>query len=119
MAEIVWDQHALATYIVLAEDELLPGITQEVEEMARSLAPVRVRHTPPSPRSRRLGIGVPGKLKASVQSDVGRDDMGAYGDVAALWYGRFLDPPARQIKRLFPFLPTALMWVVDGKDFRL
>jgi hypothetical protein len=50
---------------------------------------------------------------------VDKDYTGPYADVAALWYGRFLDPPARQIKRDIPFLPTALMWTVDGRDYHL
>jgi len=106
-------------YLVAASENLLPRIASEVEEVARGLAPVRVRRTPLPKSSKRGSVGLPGKLKASVQSNVDRDFAGPYADVAALWYGRFMDPPARQIKRLIPFLPSALMITVDGRDYRV
>lgn len=119
MAEISWDDRALSLYLVAASEELLPQIAFDVEIVARSLAPVRVRRTPLPPSSKRGSVGLPGKLKASVTSYTGRDYLGPYADIAALWYGRFMDPPARQIKRLIPFLPSALMITVDGRDYRI
>lgn len=119
MVDIVWDERALASYILAADEELLPRIAGEVEDLARQLAPVRIRHTPIPANSKRAHVGVPGKLKASVMSYVDRDSLGPYADIAALWYGRFMDPPARQIKRLIPFLPSALMITVDGRNYRV
>lgn len=119
LPEITWDDRALAMYLVAVSEELLPEIATEVETLARALAPVRVRRTPLPPGSKRGHVGVPGRLKASVQSSVDRDYFGPYADIAALWYGRFLDPPAKQIKRIIPFLPTALMVTVDGREYHL
>lgn len=62
---------------------------------------------------------MPGRLKASVRHEFGTDVIGYYGEVHALWYGRFLDPKARQLHRLYPFLPTALYTVVAGRRFEL
>jgi hypothetical protein len=119
MVDISWDAYALSLYILEVDAALLPRIASEVEDTARAIAPIRGRRTP-IPRWAKKGyIGVPGRLKASVQSHVDQDHIGPYADVAALWYGRFLDPPARQIKRDIPFLPTALMWTVDGREYHL
>lgn len=117
--EITWDDRALSVYLVTVSEELLPVLATEVETLARALAPVRVRRTPIPVNSKRRHVGVPGRLKASVQSNVDTDYFGPYADIAALWYGRFLDPPARQIKRIIPFLPTALMVTVDGREYHL
>jgi hypothetical protein len=117
--EITFDESALALWYVAVSEELLPRIATEVEDLARALAPVRGRHSPIPKWAKKGYIGVPGRLKASVQSNVDRDYIGPYADIAALWYGRFMDPPAKQIKRYIPFLPSALMWTVDGKDYHL
>ena len=119
MADITWDDRALSVYLVNAEEALLPRIATEVADVARQLAPVRVRHTPVPPWAKHGYVGVPGKLKASVQWSMDTDYVGPYADVAALWYGRFMDPPAKQIKRLIPFLPSALMITVDGRDYHI
>jgi hypothetical protein len=114
---IDWDQRALDRLYTDVSDEVLPELAFEVEAIARSLAPVRARRTA-VPKTARYGyVGIPGRLKASVQTEFGEDLISRYADVAALWYGRFLDPKARQLRRLYPFLPTALFLVVEGKDF--
>jgi hypothetical protein len=114
---IDWDQRALDRLYTDVSDEVLPELAFEVEATARSLAPVRVRRTA-VPKTAKYGyVGIPGRLKASVQTEFGEDLISRYADVAALWYGRFLDPKARQLHRLHPFLPTALFLVVEGKDF--
>lgn len=114
-----WDSRAVATYLLQAEDALLHEIVPQVEEVARTIAPVRVRHTPVPKYAKRGYVGVPGRLKASVHSEYGHDIYGPYGDVVALWYGRFLDPKARQLHRLYPFLPTALYLTVAGRTYYL
>jgi hypothetical protein len=114
---IDWDQRALDRLYADVSADVLPELAHEVEDVARSLAPVRIRRTT-VPRSAKHGyVGIPGRLKASVQSEFGEDLLGPYADVAALWYGRFLDPKAKQLHRLHPFLPTALFLVAEGKDF--
>lgn len=119
MVDLEWDQQALSVWLVAVEEPLLERIAVEVEDVARSIAPVRVRRTA-VPRWAKQGyVGVPGRLKASVQHSLGSDPVGPYADVAALWYGRFMDPPARQLHHLIPFLPSALMMVVDGRDYYL
>lgn len=115
--DIQWDQNALEAWIVSVEEDMLPALAQEVEETARAYAPVRTRKTAYHSRTRAHQGGAGGALKASVQSSVGRDIEGAYADIAALWYGRFLDPRARQLHRLIPLLPSALFDVIDGKNF--
>lgn len=116
---IDWDQRALDFLYSEVSAELLPDLASEVEDVARSIAPVRVRHTG-VPRYAKHGyVGIPGRLKASVQTEFGTDLFGPYADIAALWYGRFLDPKAKQLHRLYPFLPSALYMVVDGKNFFL
>jgi len=119
MALISWDEAALSLFFVELDERLLPPLAAEVADVARELAPVRGHHSTPRQREslRRRGVG--GNLKASVQWNVDRDLQGAYADIAALWYGRFLDPPARQLHRLIPFLPTALERVIDGRTIHL
>jgi hypothetical protein len=58
-----------------------------------------------------------GSLRRSVRTIEGSDGGVPYADVVSLWYGRFLDPKARQLRRLHPFLPSALYAVVDGRTF--
>jgi hypothetical protein len=117
--DVQFDQHALEVFLLSVEADILPDLAEEVAAMARSIAPVRVRHTPIPARSKRVHVGVGGRMKASVQWDVDQDYLGLFADIAALWYGRFLDPPARQMKRLHPFLPTALITVLDGREIHL
>ena len=118
MAEVQWDQRALSLYLVAAEEELLPEIAADVADVARAIAPVRLRHFS-VPRWAKHGyVGVPGRLKASVDWNMGRDFLGPYADVGSLWYGRFMDPPARQLHHLIPFLPSALYFTVDGQNYR-
>jgi len=114
MAEIDWDERALDLFIVELDHRLLPILAEEVADVARSMAPVRGHHSSPRVRASMRRRGVGGNLKASVQWSVDTDMQGPYADIAALWYGRFLDPPARQLHRLIPFLPTALQTVIDG-----
>jgi hypothetical protein len=116
---IIWDHRALDVLFAEVEGPLLEDLTQDVEEIARAIAPVRVRHKA-IPRYAKKGyVGVPGHLEASVRSYIGEDYLGPYGDVAAFWYGRFLDPPAKQLHRLHPFLPTALYTAVEGRTYFL
>lgn len=117
--ELSWDERALATYLLSVEEGLLHEIVPQVEEVARVLAPVRTRRTAVPPWAKHGYVGVPGRLKASVHSEFDRDVYGPYGDVVALWYGRFLDPKASQLHRLYPFLPTALYETVAGRVYRL
>lgn len=114
-----WDDRAIASYLLNIEEALLHEIVPEVEQVATAIAPVRVRRTPVPSWAKKGYVGVPGRLKASVHSEYGHDIYGPYGDVVALWYGRFLDPKARQLHRLFPFLPTALYTTVAGRNFYL
>jgi hypothetical protein len=119
VAEVDWDDAALESFLADVEDYLLPRLAAEVADVARALAPVRVRVTGIPKWAKHGYVGMGGRLKASVQWDIDRDDTGLHADVAALWYGRFLDPKARQLHRLHPFLPTALYAVLDGRTFRL
>lgn len=119
MIDVHWDDRALEVYLTTAEEDLLPGIASDVADVARAMAPVRMRHTP-VPRWAKHGyVGVPGRLKGSVAWYMGRDIVGPYADVGSLWYGRFLDPPAKQLHHMIPFLPTALYMVVDGRHYYL
>lgn len=116
---IDWDQRALDRLYSDVSAEVLPDLAYEVESVARDIAPVRARHTAVPHWAKHGYVGMPGRLKASVQTEFGEDILGLYADVAALWYGRFLDPKARQLHRLHPFLPSALYMVVDGKNYFL
>ena len=116
MAEITWDYRALDIMVARVSAEILPELASEVADYARAIAPVRV------PRTfvrRTKAPGMPGRMKASVQHSVDTDYIGPYADIAALWYGRFLDPPAKQLHHLYPFLPTALVTVVGGKEYHV
>ncbi len=119
MADVVWDQHALEVYLVDVEHSLLADIASDVEDVARAIAPVRVRRTEIPVWARKGYIGTPGRLKASVTSYVSQDFLGPYADVGSLWYGRFMDPPAKQLHHLIPFLPSALYAVVEGRTYFL
>ena len=117
VTEVVWDQNALSLYLTTVAEEHLPRLADEVRDLAYMLAPVRIRHTA-VPRYARHGyVGMPGRLKGSVVTEHGRDYIGPYADIAALWYGRFMDPKARQLHRLIPFLPSALEWTLDGRTY--
>ena len=122
MADVTveWDDQQTDAMLDMVALDVLTALRYEVAETARAIAPVRLRHTTVPRWAKRGYVGVPGHLKASVFSDDGRDGPGPdgrYADIAALWYGRFLDPPARQLKGIKPFLPTALFMVCDGAEF--
>lgn len=117
--DIQWDQHALELYLLNVEENVLRELTEETEVLAREICPVRVRRTAVPRWAKRGYVGMPGRLKNSVGSVVDRDFEGLYGDIYALWYGRFLDPPAKQMHGVHPFLPTALFTVVEGRNLYL
>lgn len=119
MADVDWNDRVLATYLAGVEEYMVRYLTPQVEELARMLAPVRIRRTAVPPWARRGYVGTPGHLKASVASSYGHDAIGFYGEVSALWYGRFMDPKARQLRYVRPFLPTALYSVCAGRTFYL
>lgn len=117
MADVQWDQNALSVWLTAVEERHLPDLAHEVEQLAYMLAPVRTRRTA-VPRWAKQGyVGRPGRLKASVTSDMGADFIGPYADVGSLWYGRFMDPKAKQLHHTVPFLPSALEWTLDGRVF--
>jgi hypothetical protein len=98
--------------------DLIADLATATADTARGLAPVQHRTDPMVRHRRPPGHG--GTLKASVTTIEGDDDDGTpYADVASMWYGRFLDPRARQLHRLYPFLPSALYDAVDGRTFYL
>ena len=117
--DLIWNQGALDVMYADCSHIVLPVLATETADMARAIAPVRVRRTPIPPWAKQGYIGAPGRLKASVQWEMGHDEEGDYADVAALWYGRFLDPPAKQMHGLIPFLPSALLAVCQGREFHL
>lgn len=116
---IDWNQENLATFLGVIEMGLLPRLTQDVADLAYMLAPVRIRHTAVPKWAKHGYVGRPGRLKDSVQTEIGEDFEGPYGIVAALWYGRFMDPKAEQLHYLRPFLPSALEWTIDGQTYYL
>jgi hypothetical protein len=97
-AQIRWNVNALAFADLYAEEHVLPKAAEMVAVQARTIGPIRT-----------------GKLKASVGWELGSDGEGPFADVYALWYGRFMDPKAKQLKRLHPFLPTSLE-TLNGRD---
>jgi hypothetical protein len=113
MADIKWNQAAEQAFLAEVAAVILPVVTREVYTIAEAIAPVKAK---PASYS---GGPLPGKLKASVRWELGSDAAGPYGDVRALWYGRFLDPKARQIRYLHPFLPSALYMGVQGRRYYL
>jgi len=117
VTEVVWDQNALSLYLTTVAEEHLPELADEVRDLTYMLAPVRTRRTAVPRWAKRGYVGMPGRLKASVITEHGRDYVGPYADIAALWYGRFMDPKARQLHRLIPFLPSALQWTLEGREF--
>lgn len=104
--EVDWDQDATDRYLMAVAEELLPMLADDVAGTARRISP-----RSSGPRS--------GRLRASVTTAEGQDSDGAYADVISLWYGRFMDPKARQLHRLHPFLPTALLTEIDGRTYYL
>lgn len=117
MAEIQWDQRALSMWLTTIEEIHLPGLADEVEQLAYMLAPVRTRTTAVPRWAKKGYVGRPGHLKASVTSYMGSDFLGVFADVGSLWYGRFMDPKAKQLHTTIPFLPSALEWTLDGRVF--
>jgi hypothetical protein len=110
---VEWNTAAEAALMDTVAAQLLPMLTQDVFAVAEAIAPVKAAHATYSGGPR------PGKLKASVHWSLGQDTIGPYGDVASLWYGWFLDPKARQLHRLYPFLPTALNTALAGRRYYL
>lgn len=120
MADVTidWNEDEEQAFIHTVEDQLFPHIQAEVHALAESIAPVRVRRTAVPKWAKQGRVGVHGRLKASTVQWDGRDSLGRYWNVGALWYGRFLDPKARQLHRLRPFLVFALKETVDGRVYR-
>lgn len=100
--EINWNDNEVALFQTAVSEAVIGELTLEVETLAFQIAPM-------SRGPKR------GKLKASVGSEMRQDAEGPYGIVYSLWYGRFLDPKASQLHRLYPFLPTALYTVCAGR----
>lgn len=119
MADISWDEKALAVWLTAVEEDLIPDLAREVSEVAHAIAPIRKRVSGVPVWAHHGHIGLPGRLKASVDYAVDRDSFGLYADIGSLWYGRFLDPPARQLHHVIPFLPSALYFVVQGRTYYL
>ncbi len=117
--DVIWNQGALDVLYADVAEHVLPILAGETADMARTMAPVRIRRTAVPRWADEGHVGMPGRLKASVQWEMGRDEEGEYADVAALWYGRFLDPPAKQLHHKIPFLPSALELVCNGREFHL
>jgi len=112
MAEIDWNETILRIDLEDIQAGVLHELVESVAITARAIAPLRIRHTPVPParpgRRHRMRPGQPGHLKESVTTAIGEDADGMYGDVIALWYGRFMEPKAAQMRFVRPFLPTAL-----------
>lgn len=119
MTDIKWDDRVLAEFLVAADKAVVAELTPQVEALAVALAPVGVRRQPAPEFVHHPTHGHGGHLKASVHSETGTDSEGVYGDVIALWYGRFMDPKARQLHYKRPFLPTALYTVCQGRVLHL
>jgi hypothetical protein len=117
VADITWDDRALELYLAGVSTEVLHVLAPQVATVATALAPVRLRHTAVPRWAKKGYVGTPGHLRASVDTSYGRDGIGFYADVSALWYGRFMDPKARQLHYTRPFLPTALFSVIAGQRF--
>lgn len=117
--QINWNEAQADAYLDAVAQSLIPGIADEVRAVAEALAPVRRRHGPVPKWAKRGYVGIPGRLKASVMSWDGVDSDGHYWNVGGLWYGRFMDPKARQLHFLRPFLVTALRSTVDGRIYRV
>jgi hypothetical protein len=99
-----WLDNEANIFMTGLTERLAEQIASEVETIALAIAPM-------SRGPKR------GKLKASVGHRIEHDYKGVSGIVYSLWYGRFLDPKARQLRRLYPFLPTALHTVIAGNRF--
>lgn len=119
MADISWDERALAVALFNIEETLIDDLAQQVAEVAAAIAPVRRRVSGVPVWAKHGRPGIPGALKASVGYQVDADSFGPYADIGSLWYGRFLDPPAKQLHHVFPFLPSALYFVVQGRTYYL
>ncbi len=119
MVDIQWDNRALAEFTVAAERAVVGELAPQVEALAFGLAPVGVRRVPVPAFVHHPTHGHGGHLKASVHSEISQDSEGVYADIIALWYGRFMDPKARQLRYKRPFLPTALYTVCQGRVLHL
>jgi hypothetical protein len=114
--KITWNQAALDDLFGNVDSpvaRMLMELSEEAAMIAR--AAVHVRTLDPKNRRRRAGRGssaqVPGFTKASIRTHLGRGAMTGelYGGVnAAGNAGIFLEYPAEQMDRAYPFLTTAL-----------
>jgi hypothetical protein len=105
VADLKWNVQALAMgQLIGIGSDLLPQVAQDVADKASaySFAYRLWRHT--------------GELTRSIGWTVGVDAFGDYADVGSVWYGRFLDPKARQLFSLRPLLPSALE-VINGRTY--
>jgi hypothetical protein len=103
--EIQWNilQSDLPDYLDVSS-KLLPRVASDVADQAfaYSLNYRLWRHT--------------GTLTASIGWVLGRDPIGPYADVGGVWYGRFLDPKARQLHYLRPLFPSSLD-IINGRTY--
>jgi hypothetical protein len=114
--KITWSQPALDSLFKSADSpvaRMLMELSEEAAMIAR--ATVHVRTLNPKDRRRRAGRNstaqVPGFTKASIRTHLGRGQATGdlYGGVnAAGNAGIFLEYPASQYDRKYPFLTTAL-----------
>lgn len=92
--------------VVLNEPAIRYMTTDPRSEVIRPLLDVAGEVTERGAR-RRVPVDT-GALYDSVELTISADEHGAYARVSALWYDRFLEKPARQMKRARRSLRTAL-----------
>lgn len=119
MADVIPHPEAFTLLLREVSRSVLTDLSGQVADIARTIAPVRARHTPIPARARHPSRPGGGSLKASVVAWEDEDADGPVAYVGSLWYGRFLDPRARQLHRTHPFLPTSLYEGVDGRTINL
>ena len=100
--EIRWNELETQLFLETISEGLAGHLASQVADRARPLAPVRS-----------------GRMKASVNSGTERDGSGVFGWAGSIWYGRFMDPKARQLHYRRPFLPSALYAVTAGQIYHL
>jgi hypothetical protein len=112
--DIRWDPAAFEELLDSPEGpvgQLLIELSDQVAAAARDA--VRVRETPTW--SRRSNAREPGFTRATIRSHLGRGAYGLYGGVnAAADPSIFLEQPASQMHRRYPFLTTGL-WSIAGE----
>ena len=117
MADIIINEAAFDALLHDVTHIVLDQLSADVLDIARVIVPVQHRTDPLIHHHHPPGGG---RLKASVTrivSDSGTSDDDAYAIIGGLFYGRFLEPKARQLHYTRPFLPTALVEGVDGRVF--